>query len=205
MRERRVRNRLVLGLALVAGAAAAVHLARLPAQGGSRGREARAAIETTRLPSPPREIPVGSVLPPLVLPSDRGPARALSSFRGAPTVLLFFRASSCPVCRAQLTAFAKEEPRFAAAGLQVVAASPDPPGALAELRGELGLTMALLSDPDEQAVNALCGGLSHCELLADAGGVIRWGAFAESWSHAPGPAALLAAVQPAPLASADGR
>ena len=160
------------------------------------------AISTARLPAPPREIPVGSPLPSLVLASDQGPPRALSSFRGAPAVLLFFRATSCPVCRAQLTAFARDEARFTAAGLRVVAASPDPPQALAQLRGELGLTMDLLSDPDEQAVSALCGGLSHCELLADAGGVSRGGAFAESWSHAPGPEALLGAVQ-SPLASAE--
>jgi len=185
----------MLGLAVAAGAAAAVQLSRGPGAWASRAREGVTELETTRLPAPPREIPIGTALPALVLPSDRGPARALSSFRGAPTVLLFFRATSCPVCRAQLTAFAKQEPLFTQAGLQVVAASPDPPGALVQLRGELGLTMTLLSDPDEQAVNALCGGLSHCELLADAGGVIRWGAFSESWSHAPGPDALLAAVQ----------
>lgn len=187
---------LVLALAVVSGTAC---FTSRPAP----TRQGTAAIRTTGLPASPREIPVGVALPQLVLASDGGKARALSSFRGVPTVLLFFRATSCPVCRAQLTAFAKEESRFAAAGLQVIAASPDPPQALAELRGELGLSMALLSDPDEQAVNALCGGLSHCELLADADGVIRWGAFAESWSHAPAPDALLAAVQPAAVTAAQ--
>jgi len=194
-----MRGRKLGGLvAVLAVASGAVYFVSRP----SRARETT-ALRTARLPASPHEIPVGKALPPLVLASDRGQSRALSSFQGAPTLLLFFRASSCPVCRAQLTAFAKEEARFTAAGLQVVAASPDPPPVLAALRGELGLTMSLLSDADEQGVNALCGGLSHCELLADAQGVVRWGAFAESWSHAPGPEALLAAVQPATLVAAD--
>jgi peroxiredoxin len=142
------------------------------------------------LPASPREIPVGTLLPPLMLADDRGERVSLASLRG-PTVLLFFRATSCPICRKQLAAFAKVAARFSAAGVAVVAASPDMPGALAKLRRELDLPMRLLSDGDEQAVNALCGGLAHCELLIDAKGVVRWGAFSESWSHPPEPGALL--------------
>jgi peroxiredoxin len=152
------------------------------------------------LPTPPRGIQVGARLPSLVLSDDRGEPVALRSLVGAPTVLLFFRATSCPLCRGQLAAFAKAAARFRAAGVEVVAASPDMPAALAKLRRELDLPMRLLSDGGEQAVNALCGGLAHCELLLDAKGVVRWGAFSESWSHPPEPdALLLEAIRQPPL------
>jgi len=152
------------------------------------------------LPASPSAIPVGTRLPPLVLTDDRGEPVALGSLVGAPTVLLFFRATSCPLCRGQLAAFAKVAARFRAAGVQVVAASPDMPAALAKLRRELDLPMRLLSDGGEQAVNTLCGGLAHCELLLDARGVVRWGAFSESWSHPPEPdALLLEAIRQPPL------
>ena len=156
-------------------------------------RRARSA-----LPASPREIPVGAPLPPVVLTDDRGQAVSLASLRGAPTVLVFFRASSCPSCRAQLTAFAAAAAKFHDAGVQVVATSPDPPATLATLRSELHLPMQLLSDADEQAVSVLCGGLAHCELLADARGVIRWGAFSENWCHVPAPETLAEAAQQLP-------
>jgi peroxiredoxin len=160
-----------------------------------RAHPSDAADATWGLPASPREIPVGMRLPSLVLADDGGEEVPLGSLRGAPTVLLFFRATSCPLCRTQLAAFAKAAARFRAAGVQVVAASPDMPAALAKLRRELELPIRLLSDRDEQAVNALCGGLAHCELLVDDQGVVRWGAFAESWSHPPEPEALLEAAR----------
>jgi peroxiredoxin len=163
--------------------------------GTSYLRRAHLSKAASALPASPREIPVGRPLPPLVLVDDRGERVALGSLRGAPTVLLFFRAASCPVCRRQLAAFAQVAARFHAAGVEVVASSPDTPADLAKLRRDLDLKMRLLSDSDEQAVNALCGGLAHCELLTDPQGIVRWGAFSESWSHAPAPEALLEAAR----------
>lgn len=151
------------------------------------------------LPAPPREIPVGTPLPSFVLTDDRGQSVALASLRGAPTVLLFFRATSCPSCRAQLTAFAAAATKFRAAGVQVVATSPDSPATLAALREELHLPMRLLSDVDEQAVTLLCGGLAHCELLTDARGMIRWGTFSENWCHVPTPETLAEAARQLPM------
>src|ERR1700690_342258 len=80
------------------------------------------------LPAPPREIPVGAPLPSLTLMDDHGERVTLASLRGPPPVLLFSRATSCPVCRSQRASFAGVEARFRAAGIQVVPASPDPPG-----------------------------------------------------------------------------
>jgi peroxiredoxin len=173
----------MMGLAVLTGA-------------GGCGRLRRAGgAAPPPLPAAPREILVGRPLPPLVLADDHGVPVALASLRGKPTVLLFFRASSCPLCRAQLAALAGAAGGFLAAGAEVVAASPDTPATLADLRRELQLPIRLLSDADEQAVNALCGGVAHCQILVDPQGVVRWGAFSESWSHSPSPEALLDAVR----------
>ena len=177
----------LLGIGLLAGGATTFH------------RDSSSRVFAA-LPAPPREIPVGTRLPPLVLTDDRGQAVPLSSLRGAPTVLLFFRAASCPSCRAQLTAFAAAAAKFRAAGVEVVASSPDSPETLADARERLHLPMRLLSDTDEQAVSLLCGGLAHCELLADARGVIRWGAFSETWSRVPPPETLAEAARQLPPA-----
>jgi len=174
---RRKRIAWLLGIGLLAGGATIL-------------RSGASNQAFSALPRPPREIPVGTALPALILTDDGGRAVPLASLRGAPTVLVFFRTASCPSCRAQLTALAAAAPRFRAAGVEVLAISPDSPAALATARTQLHLPMRLLSDADEQAVSVLCGGLAHCELLADAGAVIRWGAFSESWSRVPSPEAL---------------
>ena len=79
-------------------------------------------------------------------------------------------------------------------GVELIAISPDQPEALARLRAELGLSFRLLSDSNETAVTALCAGLAHCQLLADGKGIVRWGAFSESWSAATAPEAILQAA-----------
>jgi peroxiredoxin len=174
--------------------AAGLAAAALCLKAGHRGR-VRASAPPAGLPAPPREIRVGQMLPRLVLADDRGRATTLAEAgAGAPTLFLFFRAASCPICRAQLRALRDAEARFRSAGVSVVACSPDTPETLAALRSELGVPMRLLSDTGERAVNELCGGVAHCQIFADAAGVIRWGAFAESWSHPPAPEAVLAAL-----------
>jgi peroxiredoxin Q/BCP len=119
---------------------------------------------------------------------------SLASLRGKPAWLLFFRGVYCPSCRAQLQALAERRAAIESAGIQLVAVSPDPPEALARLRDELGLRFALLSDESELAVTSLCGGLSHCQLLVDPAGTIRWAALSESWSSTAPPEAILQAA-----------
>ena len=175
----------LLGIGLLAG-------------GATTSRLAFSTRAFAALPASPREIPVGTALPSFVLTDDRGQPVPLASLRGAPTVLVFIRAASCPSCRAQLTAFAAATAKFRAAGVEVVAISPDSPETLAAAREQLHLPMRLLSDADEQAVSLLCGGLAHCELLSDARGAIRWGAFSETWSRVPSPETLAEAARDLP-------
>jgi peroxiredoxin len=146
------------------------------------------------LPAAAAGLPIERPLPALVLRDDTGAAVALDGLRGKPSWLLFFRGSYCPSCRAQLRALAERQPAIESSGIELVAVSPDQPEALARLRGELGLSFRLLSDANETAVTALCAGLAHCQLLADKSGIVRWGAFSESWSAATAPEAILQAA-----------
>lgn len=62
----------------------------------------------------------------------------------------------------------------------MVAISPDPPEVSARFRSEVGPDVVLLSDPDGR-VPSLCNELTHCQVLLDGDGVIRWGALDENW------------------------
>jgi mycoredoxin-dependent peroxiredoxin len=161
-----------------------------PRAGASPGHE----IALSQLVPASPGLPIERPLPSLVLQDDSGARVALADLRGKPAWLVFFRGVYCPSCRAQLTALAERAGAIESSGVQLVAVSPDPPQALARLRAELGLRFRLLSDETEAAVAALCGGLAHCQLLVDAGGTIRWGAFSESWSQASPPDTVLRAA-----------
>ena len=109
-------------------------------------------------------------------------------------MLVFFRASNCPYCRSQLSQIAGAAPRYLEAGVEVMALSPDSSASLGRLKAELRLPYTLLSDESERAVALLCGGKAHCQIVADADGVIRWAAISESWSEVPAPATVLQAA-----------
>ncbi|MET0411662.1 MAG: redoxin domain-containing protein, partial [Polyangiaceae bacterium] len=155
------------------------------------GTAAVAALRPPASAAPPLTLPVAGAglpierpLPALVLRDDTGVSVAFDTLRGKPTWLLFFRGVYCPSCRAQLEALAARAAAVESSGVELIAISPDQPEALARLRAELGLKFRLLSDSNETAVTALCAGLAHCQLLVDRDGVVRWGAFSESWSVA---------------------
>jgi peroxiredoxin len=144
------------------------------------------------LPAPPPALPVGRPLPAMDLTDDAGAPFPLAALAGQPSWLVFFLGSSCPSCRAQLARLAALGP---APGVRLVAVAPDPPARLRALRAELGLPFALVSDQDEGAVGALCGGLGHCQLLVGADGLIRWGGFTDRWAEAPPPQQVLRAAR----------
>ncbi len=129
-----------------------------------------------------------------VLVDERGARATLRTLAGHPTVLAFFRGAYCPYCREQLGALGRVAAWAERGGVRIVAVSPDPPEAAAALRRELGLDLAVLSDPDEEAVTAACGTLSHCLLLLDATARVRWALATESWSALPAPETLVRAA-----------
>ena len=72
---------------------------------------------------------------------------------GAWGVVLIYRGAWCPVCNAQLAAFAKASDQFAELGIEVVAFSVDDEATTAELVEEHGLTFSAghSADADEVA------------------------------------------------------
>jgi peroxiredoxin len=129
-----------------------------------------------------------------VLLDATGHALAIEDLRGRPTVLLFYLGAWCPACRAQLTGFADVAEPYLAAGVRVLAISPDPPSDLAAFQRRLNVPFPLLSDEKEHWASELCGARGHCQLLIDAAGVVRWGAFGENWRVLEPPERVLQAA-----------
>jgi peroxiredoxin len=156
---------------------------------------ALAAANDLGLPPAAGALGVGQALPDLTLLDHTGHATSFRALRGQPLWLAFFRGAYCAYCREQLQAVGARADEIASAGVQFIAVTPDPPATSARLRRDLGLSFPFLSDQAETAVTALCGGLSHCQLLIDARGIIRWAGWSESWSQGPTLGALLEAVR----------
>ncbi len=153
----------------------------------------RAASASPLPPSSP-DLPRLQGWPDLELRDADDAPFSLSSLRGAPAVVVFFRGASCPYCRAQLRALADEAPRWRRAGVRVIAISPDPVTALHRMRGELGEDVALLSDESELSIARSCNGRMHCAVVVDPDGATVWAGVSESWSDVPAPAVLLEAA-----------
>jgi peroxiredoxin len=127
---------------------------------------------------------------------DAGRAVPLSSLRGHPTVLVFYRGALCVACRAQLAALAEHAHPFLDAGVRVFGVSADPPGLSAEWKKTLSLPFSLLTDDRQGIAQTLCSARAHCLVLVDRGGVVRWGALNDYWRGAePAVAVLLAAYR----------
>ena len=163
------------------------------------------AYLTWRLPGrapEPKELPatvgqpsVGKPLPDLVLIDHEGRALTFGALRGRPVWLAVFRSAACDGCREQLRELGARAAEVARAGVQLLAVLPDPPEMLARLRQELALPFPFLSDRDEQATTALCGGVTRCQLLVDAEGIVRWAGANEGATENPAPQALLEAAR----------
>jgi peroxiredoxin len=151
-----------------------------------------AARALAQLPPPPPSLTLGTRAPAVTLRDEAGEPVALGTRDGRATLLMVFRGSWCPFCRAQLMRLGEETRRLPAAGVRVFAISSDAPEAHARLKRNLGLPFTLLSDPDA-AVAAGCGA-THCLLLFDRGGVLRWGSFSDNWRRAPPYADVLRAA-----------
>ena len=136
------------------------------------------------LPKPSREVAIGSTLPSLGLPDETGHVVTLSSLRGHPTVLVFYRGALCVACRAELMAIAEHARPFLAEGVRVFGVSADPPSLSLEWKQSLALPFSLLTDDHQGLAEALCSARAHCLLLVDPSGVVRWGALNDYWRGA---------------------
>ena len=78
-------------------------------------------------------------------------------FDGSYTVVLFYRGSWCPYCRAQLSAFSRASSSLAAAGVAIVALSVDDEATSAALVERLRLNFPVGFGADPHRIAALTG------------------------------------------------
>ena len=109
---------------------------------------------------------------------DTGRPTLLSSYRGRPTLVVWFRGAWCPYCRKQLRNLQ------AALGpyrdhVNVVAITVDPPDLTAPMKKELGLEFPILSDE----VGNLAGAceLMHCVAVLGRKGTVDWEVVSGNW------------------------
>ena len=95
------------------------------------------------------EVPVGTDTgqraPGLSGTLDDGSDFALEARPGAPTVVLFYRGSSCGLCRLRLQRLAENLPAYERAGSDVVAVTLDPPDAGRALKEAAELAFPVVS------------------------------------------------------------
>ena len=135
-----------------------------------------------QLPATPRELAAGGAAGDFTLSDASGQPVTLSALRGRPVLLVFYKGGWCPFCRKELARLASEARPFMAAGVQIVAISSDSQEAAARTKERFDLPFTVLADPDLHVVPR-CG-VSHCLVLLDDAGAVRWGAFTENWRGA---------------------
>ena len=81
-------------------------------------------------------------------------ASLLDTLQGKPTVMVFYRGGWCPFCNFQLGQLQGIQGDLNALGVQLVAITPDPPGALLGVTKKHELEYKLLSDSDMVAAEA---------------------------------------------------
>jgi peroxiredoxin len=104
-----------------------------------------------------RILPLGAMLPDLVLPDANGAPRRLRDL--GPAVILFYRGGWCPYCNLQLRAWQRHLPALAARGATLVAISPQAPDFSLSTAERNALAFPVLSDSDDLAGRAF--GVSH--------------------------------------------
>lgn len=89
---------------------------------------------------------------------------------------------------------AEQAPAYVARGVRVVAVSADPPDVARDLKSTLGVPFHFLSDEEQRLTIELCGVNAHCEIIADGGGIVRWGGLSDNWRERLRPELVLQAA-----------
>src|SRR5690606_20240761 len=76
------------------------------------------------------------------------PVTLSEALENGPVVLIFYRGQWCPVCNKHLSAFQDSIDLLNAAGVQVIAISPEKPELLSETREKTAASYTLLYDED---------------------------------------------------------
>jgi thioredoxin-dependent peroxiredoxin len=88
----------------------------------------------------------GEMAPDFKLPSEEGKEVGLASFKGKKLVLYFYPKADTSECTKEANEFNALLAEFRAAGVTLLAVSPDPVEALAKFKTKYGLAFPLLGD-----------------------------------------------------------
>jgi len=99
-------------------------------------------------------LSIGDPAPAFTLPTADGSEISLADYRGRSVIVYFYPAAGTPGCTKQACDFRDSLAQLNAAGLEVLAISPDPAAKLARFAADQGLTFPLLSDPDRAVLAA---------------------------------------------------
>jgi peroxiredoxin len=101
---------------------------------------------------PARAVRAGDSIPDFtLLDSAGGEIHRDDLLRDGPAVLIFFRFASCPACNIALPYYDRAlRPALAAAGIPLVAVSPQVPERVGAIRERHGLGFPVASDPDNR-------------------------------------------------------
>ncbi len=132
------------------------------------------------------QIGVGANLPAFSLTSPEGQPITNADFVGKPLVLFFYPKDDTPGCTTENQDFSAMVDQFAAAGVELLGISKDPPARHAKFIAKYELKAKLASDPEEQGLSDALGiwleksmygrtymGMERTSLLIDGEGVIR--------------------------------
>jgi len=101
------------------------------------------------------QLRVGDDLPTFELVDDKGARQLSASFRGSPSVLIFYRGNWCPLCMAQVKEMAASYNTLKDAGVRVVFISPQPAGHTKSLAKKFEAGMEFMRDEGNQAARSL--------------------------------------------------
>ena len=102
-----------------------------------------------------RALGAGALAPDFTLPDANGAAVTLSqALRDGPVIVSFYRGGWCPYCNLELRAYQARAVQLSAAGIRLLAISPQQPDATADTVRENGLAFDVLSDVGSNVAKA---------------------------------------------------
>jgi len=103
----------------------------------------------------PSSLVVGAPLPSFVLEEEDGASVASDTFRGKPSLLLFYRGNWCPLCMAQIKEIAAQYKALSDRGVQVVLISPQSHKHTRKLAAQFDVPFRFLVDKGNRAARQL--------------------------------------------------
>lgn len=101
------------------------------------------------------QLAVGNTLPTFVMEDAKGSEVSSDSFRGTPTIFMFFRGNWCPLCMAQIKEVADRYNELESLGAKMVLVAPQSHKNTKELAERFKVNFTYLCDPDRKAAKAL--------------------------------------------------